>query len=224
MMRFQAIATDFDRTLADAGIVAPETLDALRRFRASGRKTIMVTGRELDSLQAVFQDCKAFDLIVAEDGALLYDPATCAETPLCPLPPPTFVAGLRGLDIPFSIGRRIISSLRSYELQIEKLIDELGVDLHMTVNRESVMLLPKGLNKGTGLQAALLTLHLDAAHVVGIGDAENDHSFLRKCGFSVAVANAIPDLKRQADLVTQGSHGAGVTEVMDRILQTGTLP
>jgi hypothetical protein len=31
--------------------------------------------------------------------------------------------------------------------------------------------------------------------VVGVGDAENDHAFLRLCGLSAAVANALPALK-----------------------------
>jgi hydroxymethylpyrimidine pyrophosphatase-like HAD family hydrolase len=56
--------------------------------------------------------------------------------------------------------------------------------------------------------------------VVGIGDAENDHALLRLCGFGVAVANAVPLLKQQADLVTQAADGAGVAELATRLLAT----
>jgi hydroxymethylpyrimidine pyrophosphatase-like HAD family hydrolase len=53
---------------------------------------------------------------------------------------------------------------------------------------------------------------------VGIGDAENDYAFLSLCGFSVAVGNAIPSLKERVDLVTSGEAGAGVVEVLQKIL------
>lgn len=41
-------------TLADEGIVSPATIEALRRFRASGRRVILLTGRTLASLLEVF--------------------------------------------------------------------------------------------------------------------------------------------------------------------------
>jgi hydroxymethylpyrimidine pyrophosphatase-like HAD family hydrolase len=54
--------------------------------------------------------------------------------------------------------------------------------------------------------------------VVGVGDAENDEDFLKLCGVSVAVANAIPRIKQVADMVTQQEHGPGVVELIERIL------
>jgi hydroxymethylpyrimidine pyrophosphatase-like HAD family hydrolase len=50
------------------------------------------------------------------------------------------------------------------------------------------MVLPSGINKASGLQAALEMLGLSARTVIGVGDAENDHSFLEICGLPVAVA------------------------------------
>jgi len=55
---------------------------------------------------------------------------------------------------------------------------------------------------------------------VGFGDAENDFAFLSLCGFSVAVANAIPSLKERVHLVTSGEDGAGVVEVLQKLLTT----
>jgi hydroxymethylpyrimidine pyrophosphatase-like HAD family hydrolase len=51
-----------------------------------------------------------------------------------------------------------------------------------------------------------------------VGDAENDHAFLKLCECSIAVANALPALKERADFVTSGSHGAGVEELIDKLL------
>jgi ABC-type dipeptide/oligopeptide/nickel transport system ATPase component len=53
---------------------------------------------------------------------------------------------------------------------------------------------------------------------VGAGDAENDHSFLSLCGCSAAVANALPVLKEEVDIVLSGDHGIGVAELVGRIL------
>jgi len=51
--------------------------------RKSGRKLILVTGRELDDLIKVFPRIDLFDRVVAENGALLYRPATREETASC---------------------------------------------------------------------------------------------------------------------------------------------
>ena len=83
------------------------------------------------------------------------------------------------------------------------------------------MVLPTGVNKATGLQAALAELEIDASQVIGAGDAENDHAFLQICGCSVAVANALPSVKKHARIVTARTHGAGVTEVIDRWFADG---
>jgi len=53
-MYFMALASDYDGTLAEDGRVAPATLEALDLLRQSGRKLILVTGRELPDLQEVF--------------------------------------------------------------------------------------------------------------------------------------------------------------------------
>jgi hypothetical protein len=58
------------------------------------------------------------------------------------------------------------------------------------------MVLPPGINKATGPKAALADLELSPHNVVGIGDAENDFAFLKSCGCSAAVSNAVPALKK----------------------------
>ena len=64
-----------------------------------------------------------------------------------------------------------------------------------------------------------MILGLSAHNVVAIGDAENDHAFLKSSGYAVAVANALPAVKDEADLVTKGARGAGVAELITLIAQ-----
>src|ERR1051326_8093087 len=93
-MRYLARAAHYDGTLAHDGVVAPSTIEALKRLRQSGRKLILVTGRELPQLQQVFPHLDLFDRVVAENGALLYDPATREKQILAERPPDQFIADL----------------------------------------------------------------------------------------------------------------------------------
>src|SRR5690606_9963417 len=105
-----------------------------------------------------------------------------------------------------------------------ELIKELGLELEIIFNKGSVMILPSGVNKATGLEAALEELGMSAHNVIGVGDAENDHAFLRCAGYGVAVANALESLKETADRVTRNARSAGVIELIDDILaQDGAL-
>jgi hydroxymethylpyrimidine pyrophosphatase-like HAD family hydrolase len=223
-LRFQAIASDYDGTLARDGRVDPDTMAGLERARQSGRKLILVTGRELPSLRDVFSHLHLFDWIVAENGALLYHPETGEERLLCPAPSAELVASLRKQGVPLSVGRCIVATVRPpHDVAVLLAIQQLNLSLQVIFNKESVMILPRGINKTTGLSAVLSDLGLSSQSVVGIGDAENDHEFLGFCGCSVAVANALPALKQRADVVTGGSYGAGVIEVINRLIETDRL-
>ena len=99
-------------------------------------------------------------------------------------------------------------------------IRDLGLELEVIFNKGAVMILPTGVNKATGLAAAMKELGVPSESVVGVGDAENDHAFLSFCGCGIAVSNALPALKAHADLVTKGPHGEGVTELIDLLIET----
>ena len=99
------------------------------------------------------------------------------------------------------------------------MIRELGLELQVIFNKGAVMVLPAGVNKASGLAAALEDLGLSPHNVVAIGDAENDHALLAMAECSAAVANALPMLKARADLVTAGDHGAGVVELIERLIE-----
>jgi hydroxymethylpyrimidine pyrophosphatase-like HAD family hydrolase len=217
-MHYLALATDFDGTLAWEGRVAPETIAALERLRDSGRRVVLVTGRELAELLELFPQATLFDRMVVENGALLYDPATKKTRHLSPPPPGRFIEELERRRIPVSVGRSIVATTEPYEHAVLAVIRDLGLEWHVIFNKGSVMVLPSGVNKATGLAEALDELQLSADRVAAIGDAENDHALLRFCCCGVAVANALPALKETADLVTVGEAGRGVVELIDRML------
>jgi hydroxymethylpyrimidine pyrophosphatase-like HAD family hydrolase len=214
-MRYLALASDYDGTLATNGHVATETVKALEALLASGRKLILVTGRELPEMPAIFPRIDLFEWVVAENGAVLYRPSTKERKRLAEPPPVRFVQKLRERGVgPISVGEVIVATRQPQEATVLKVIAELGLELQVIFNKGAVMVLPAGVNKATGLTAALKEMGLSPHNVVGVGDAENDHAFLHLCECAVAVTNALPALKEKADLVTRGDHGAGVVELI----------
>ncbi|HEX6632373.1 MAG TPA: HAD hydrolase family protein, partial [Usitatibacter sp.] len=63
-MRYTALAVDFDGTIAHDGVVPPHVVDGLARLRDTGRKLLLVTGRELEELLAAFPQAALFDRVV----------------------------------------------------------------------------------------------------------------------------------------------------------------
>ena len=218
-MRFLAFATDYDGTLATDGAVDRETVAALRRLGATGRKLILVTGRQLNDLLDVFPDAALFDAVVAENGAVLYRPASRETRLLAPSPPSQFVEALRRRGVaPLWTGQVVVATVQPNETVVMDVIRELGLDLQVILNKGSVMVLPASVDKATGLRAALDELAIPPQSVVGVGDAENDQAFLATCGCGVAVANALDTLKAGATHVTRGQAGAGVREIIDSMI------
>jgi hydroxymethylpyrimidine pyrophosphatase-like HAD family hydrolase len=218
-MKYSAIATDYDGTLATDGSVTSSTLEALHRYRDRGGKLILVTGRELDDLLQVFPHTPLFHGIVAENGAVFYHPQQQQVRLLAEPFPPVFVQTLSQQGVvPLSQGRVVVATWQPHETIVQQTIQQLNLKARVILNKRAVMVLPDGVNKASGLATILQELNLVAEHVVGIGDAENDHSLLQTCGHGVAVGNALPSLKAIAHRVTQGERGEGVQELIDWLL------
>lgn len=219
-MRYQILATDYDGTIAADGHVDSNTIKAMENLVATGRRLVLVTGRELPEVLELFPKITLFEWVVAENGALLYDPATRQETPLVPPPPERFLTALRDRNVtPLSVGRVIVATREPHEHDVLAVIHDLGLELQVIFNKGAVMVLPTGVNKATGLIAALERMHASAENAVGVGDAENDHAFLHLCGYSAAVSNALPVLKETVHMVTAGHHGAGVVELIEAMIK-----
>jgi len=218
-MRFRVLACDYDGTLAHDGVLKESTAAALERFRSAGGRLLMVTGRELPDLQSVCNVLDRFEIIVAENGALLYRPQDGSTELLCTQASAELAKRLAEAGAqPLSVGRAIIATREPYETVAIELIKELGLELQIIFNKGAVMILPTGVNKATGLLSVLRRMNIAAEEVAAVGDAENDHALLSMCGLGVAVSNAVPTLKETANVVTKGARGDGVMELIERLL------
>ncbi|HEV8544176.1 MAG TPA: HAD family hydrolase [Verrucomicrobiae bacterium] len=224
-MRFSTLATDYDGTIAHHGTVDAATVDALQRLKESGRKVLLVTGREIPDLLNVFPEPLIFDRVVAENGAVLYYPESKRSRALAEAPPREFSELLRARGVnTLSVGQVIVATVDPYETEVRLAIKELKLGLEIILNKGSIMVLPPNVTKASGLATALEELRIAPANVVGIGDAENDHALLKICGYGVAVANALPELKKTAHWTTPSGHGQGVRELIEKLLTDSILP
>ena len=217
-MKYAALATDYDGTLAHDGRVEDSTIAALRRVRDAGQRLLLVTGRELTDLFNTFPHVDLFDRIVAENGALVYDPSSKQVEVLAQSPPGPFLEVLTRHEVPISVGHCIVATVKPHEHVVLTAIRDLGLEWHVIFNKGSVMALPADVTKARGLIPALESLSVSCEATIGVGDAENDQAFLRTCGLAVAVDNALPNVKEMADIVTTGARGAGVEELIERWL------
>jgi hypothetical protein len=219
-MHFLALASDYDGTLADSGVVRASTFASLEKLKNSGRKLILVTGRRLGELLDIFTRADLFEWIVAENGALLYCPRTRESRLLAERMPESLAALLRERGIEdLSTGQAILATWRPHECTVLVTLAELGLDRQIIFNKDAIMVLPTGVNKASGLRAALNELKLSPHNVVAVGDAENDLPMLSFAGCGAAVANALESVKEKSDLVMEKDHGEGVEELIAMLLR-----
>ena len=189
-------------------------------MKQTGRRLILVSGRQRADLEHVFPALDIFDLALVENGALLYDPARGDEHALAPRASAALVDALRARGVsPLSVGVCIVATRQACEATVRDVIRELGLAMEIAFNKGAVMMLPAGVDKASGLRAAIHALGLPTNSVLGIGDAENDLPFLRVCGCSAAVGNALPIVREEVDLWLSQENGAAVVELIDRLLR-----
>ncbi|MBE6685119.1 MAG: HAD family phosphatase [Ruminococcaceae bacterium] len=102
---------------------------------------------------------------------------------------------------------------------IELLNDHPKADEFDFVRTERTLyeVVPKGVNKGAALPRLAAALGIDMSKVVAIGDYYNDVAMLRAAGLSVAVANAVDEVKAVADYVTVSNEEHAIARVIEEL-------
>jgi hydroxymethylpyrimidine pyrophosphatase-like HAD family hydrolase len=221
-VRWKALACDYDRTLTDAGLQPhPGALAALREAQRAGLKVLVVSGRPLALLRGVVPFA---DAVVAENGAVTW---RHGQEWRAPWPARERVLSLLGQarrgheHEPF----RVLVSLRRAEAgDLEQVLGEAWAQVQTIPNVDSVMLLPPGVDKATGMRAALEGLCIAPADAVAIGDGENDVPMLRAAGLAAAPANAVPEAKAEARLLLSGACGDAIPELVAWLLARAAPP
>jgi len=113
------------------------------------------------------------------------------------------MARLAGLKVGILTGR------------ISEAVQQRATELHFDIVSQGHF------NKLTEYEQIKQSLAVSDLEVAYIGDDILDLDVLRRVGFSIAVANARPEVKSEVDYITAASGGKGaVREVVDLILKT----
>jgi len=211
--KISALAVDFDGTIrSPGGAVSDDLLGQLASLRRNGIKVILVTGRALHDLKMLV-DVSVFDSVVVENGAVMVN----GDEKRNLASKEWGDQRVRLLKLFGTTGHEevIVSLRREVEPQVRELLHDA---VRIELNKEAMMLVPWNVTKGSGLLAALDWLKVDPRNAMVIGDAENDISMLRVGAVKVAVKNAVPALKSEADYVTAEEDGKGVSEAIAKFL------
>jgi hydroxymethylpyrimidine pyrophosphatase-like HAD family hydrolase len=223
-MKPRVLALDFDGTIAVNGTVEVDVAAAIQDARDAGLLVILVTGRQLSDLDALFPGRVPFDAIVAENGAVLRLPTLPAPILLSRTPDPRFLAELRRRGIRHQQGLCIVDASADAAPEVVEIIRNLGLPLAITFNLNRLMVLPHGVSKATGLQEVCWRLRISLHNAIAVGNAENDHGMLAACEIGAAVAWGSDELRRRADEVVPGGEPRAVAAYIRGILSLPRLP
>jgi len=207
--KIKAIACDYDRTLTDESLVLSENaVTSLKSAKDDGIKVFLASGRRLPFLVDVNERRGFADVIIAENGAVIYDPADGAKILLG--------EGLEELKSAFAgvdfveVEEVIVATTRPCLEDVKEIIRRNDLSVDIELNRDDVMIMPKGVDKGSGIAKAAEIYGINRKNLACIGDAENDLKMFGVAGVKVAVANALDVLKDGADVVCSEPYGDGV--------------
>lgn len=214
------IACDFDRTLTDDSLSLSKDIVKKLAFMKElvGFILVIASGRRLLSLikllNGLIDSC---DALIAENGAILYDPKKRMKIRLTSRIDALHKA-LRKSGIEAEFGEVIVSIRRSEYVRLLDILKQHNLDVDLIYNVDSLMVLPRGVNKGTGLKQYLKLIGINNAFIIAFGDGENDLDLFKVADVRIAVANATEELKREADFVSDLPDGKAVIDYISRKL------
>ncbi|MDG7035130.1 MAG: HAD family phosphatase [Nitrososphaerota archaeon] len=211
MVRY-VIATDYDRTITDESLnLCTPLVNMIESLKIEHHvKFIVCSGRRMSFLHKTLPGTA--DGIIAENGAIIeYENQRVL---LNESEGKRIRAVLEGLGLPILFGEVIAYVPNQFEKQTIDAIKDRDLNWSIERNRNSIMVLPRGVNKGQGLKRLLELAELKNAYTIAFGDAENDLSLLNVADMSIAVANADQSLKAIAKVITQKPFCEGVMDFL----------
>ena len=215
------VVMDYDRTVANEDLGFKIDEEVKKILLRIPQRTILATGR-------IFEDIpdrdvvRLFDVLVVENGTILIlddgkkRGVLVGEAWL--EKKRRVLEALREEGIDFNHGEVIIfgdrrdSKVLENALRKHDLLKEVFIDF----NKDGYMILPLGWNKGKGVKFAVDKL--GGGRVMCIGDEFNDIPLFEGANIRVAVGNAVPELKKMADIVCDEDNGRGVIEVLTNLV------
>lgn len=209
---------DYDGTLTyESDEVPLVAKDALRRIREKKLATLgIISGRDLDFLMRIDQVLSnVFSFLIAENGAISYFADLKKKEVLGRDWSERARKVFSKSGIPMHFAEVMVATPVENAPRVSELLEKSRLEAKLIPNRDSLMVLPPGVDKGTGVAAT--AQHFGTTKKLFLtcfGDGENDLALFAPADLGVAVANAVDALKRIADVVTEKPGGYGVAEYL----------
>lgn len=217
------LAFSVEEILNESGQMTAGALNALHTAETAELSLILVTDQIGSDWIAESTWPDLCEAIVAENGAWIYFPhRDVTVTPFGRLAP-SILEQLERLDMPLKRGEAILITKASYDEAIIKALQETTGSATVEYKRDTVMILPPGATKGTGLRYALRELGYSPHNVVACGNAPNDRSLFEASELAVTPPNAPSALQETADAVLPQADGQGLQMLIDNLV-AGHLP
>lgn len=230
MPALKAAAVDIDKTITMHGVIPAPVVAALRKLEENGIKVILASGNALPVISGLRKYLGVSGAVIAENGGQVYykrkivrigsreKVLKARELILKHLEEyveESWQNPYRYSDLAFKAKIDIETAAK----KVRELVCSAMEDMRVYSSGVAIHVGEKIVNKGTGLKEALKLMELDPSEVVAIGDSEVDLEMFKVAGLSIAVANAVSELKKLTDIVTSCSEAEGFLEAVDYILR-----
>lgn len=238
---------DIDNTLFVHGEIPQRNLDAIKRVRAEGHKVFINTARSYACIPDLIKNLDIDGIVAGLGCSIRVDKKCimCEKLPIDEVAEVFDFFVERGRKILLEGEETLVESITFYDRnhtvvkngkELKKLfpngifakfylpgkLDEeetkFASDRYMFFQHESYAeFSPKGHTKATGIFTVAEYYGADVSQCVAMGDSLNDVDMLKAAGISVAMGDAVPEVKRMCDIVTCDAADGGVAEGMYKI-------
>lgn len=215
---------DYDRTVTDGSLkVDEECLSEIAALREKRVHTTLVTGRKRTFVEHLLSEHPGtFDSAVCENGCLAL--LNSAWQVASDFPQRSeIVRRFTEAGAPFDRGDCILSTEALSGAQVRELLAGIP-GWHGIANVNSVMILPEGVDKGSGISKVQAENGGSSETTAAIGDGENDMVMRGCCSVLGAPASAVDDMKRIADFVSDHTYSKGTVDFVRYLAAKGLLP
>ena len=116
-------------------------------------------------------------------------------------------------------GIRRVNDMEAFVEKIHYDIEEVQVYFFSGRTRRKVAeILAKNTSKGTALNALASRLGIAKEEIACIGDSANDLPMFEAAGLKIAMGNAVPELKKKADIVAYSNHIDGAAKAIEQYI------
>ncbi len=99
-----------------------------------------------------------------------------------------------------------------------ELTEKLGGLQYCNLGDRFIEITKEGTDKGAALRAICDYLRIDVNNTIAFGDGENDLQFMQAAGIAVAMENAFPIIKQNADIITKTNNENGVAKIINEMI------